>query len=197
MRMSQHEIKQEHRQTEGDPHMKGAHPRPRSCAMSRNRMMADVATADVVLVNPTHVAVALRTSRARGAPRVVAKGAGAIAARIRERGREAPRADGRGHPAGPGAATPRARSARRSRVELYDAVAQVLAFVMALRTRGSATGVHTVRPRRCPLTPARLDRRAAGRRLLRSGAARPMGPVARTAPAQAPRTVDPQPREVP
>ena len=43
-------------------------------------MMADVATADVVLVNPTHVAVALRYEPGSGAPRVVAKGAGAIAA---------------------------------------------------------------------------------------------------------------------
>ena len=51
--------------------------------MSRNRMMADVADADVVLVNPTHVAVALRYDPAKGAPRVVAKGGGEVAAKIR------------------------------------------------------------------------------------------------------------------
>ena len=66
-RMSKEEVKQEHKQTEGDPMLKGA-IRARQLAASRNRMMADVATADVVLVNPTHVAVALRYESER-APR--------------------------------------------------------------------------------------------------------------------------------
>ncbi|WP_246086532.1 EscU/YscU/HrcU family type III secretion system export apparatus switch protein [Nocardioides humi] len=82
LRMSHSEIKQEHKQAEGDPLVKGA-IRARQLAAARNRMIADVATADVLLVNPTHVAVALRYDPDRGAPRVVARGAGAIAARIR------------------------------------------------------------------------------------------------------------------
>jgi flagellar biosynthesis protein FlhB len=82
VRMSKEEVKQEHRQTEGDPMVKSA-IRSRQLAAARNRMMADVPTADVVLVNPTHVAVALRYEAERGAPRVVARGAGAVAARIR------------------------------------------------------------------------------------------------------------------
>ena len=67
-------------------------------------MIAAVADADVVLVNPTHVAVALRYEPGKSAPRVVAKGAGDIAARIREEAEADRRADGQRHPAGPGAA---------------------------------------------------------------------------------------------
>ena len=77
--------------------------RSRQLAAARNRMMADVPQADVVLVNPTHVAVALRYDPAKGTPRVVAKGAGVVAARIRELAETSKVADGRGHPAGPGA----------------------------------------------------------------------------------------------
>ena len=87
LRMSLQEVKDEHKQADGDPQMKGM-IRERQMRMSRNRMMADVATADVVLVNPTHVAVALKYDPASGAPRVVAKGQGAIATKIRERAHE-------------------------------------------------------------------------------------------------------------
>ena len=83
-RMSKHGVKQESKQTEGDPLLKGA-IRSRQLAASRNRMMADVPTADVVIVNPTHYAVALKWDRKRGtAPRCVAKGVDEIAAKIRE-----------------------------------------------------------------------------------------------------------------
>ena len=68
-RMTKQEVKQEHKQSEGDPMVKSA-IRSRQLAAARNRMMADVPTADVVLVNPTHVAVALplraRARRAAG-----------------------------------------------------------------------------------------------------------------------------------
>src|SRR3712207_4061631 len=74
LKMSKYEIQQEHKNSEGDPHVK-AQRRATQMAMSRNRMMAEVATADVLLVNPTHVAVALKYEADRGAPRVVAKGA--------------------------------------------------------------------------------------------------------------------------
>src|SRR3712207_29277 len=88
LKMSKYEIQQEHKQAEGDPHMK-AHRRGIQMQMSRNRMMADVAEADVLLVNPTHVAVALKYEADKGAPRVVAKGAGEVAAKLRERATEA------------------------------------------------------------------------------------------------------------
>jgi len=88
LRMTPREVKDEHKQSEGDPQMKGA-IRSRQMAISRNRMLSAVAEADVVLVNPTHIAVALKYEHGRGAPRVVAKGAGALALKIRERARAA------------------------------------------------------------------------------------------------------------
>src|SRR3712207_7836554 len=88
LKMTKYEIQQEHKNSEGDPHVK-AQRRSTQMAMSRNRMMAEVATADVLLVNPTHVAVALRYEADRGAPRVVAKGADEVAAKLRERAAEA------------------------------------------------------------------------------------------------------------
>ena len=88
LKMTKYEIQQEHKNSEGDPHVK-AQRRATQMAMSRNRMMAEVATADVLLVNPTHVAVALKYEADRGAPRVVAKGADEVAAKLRERAAEA------------------------------------------------------------------------------------------------------------
>ena len=68
LKMSKYEITQEYKQSEGDPHMK-AHRKGVAMEMSRNRMMSDVAEADVLLVNPTHVAVALKYDPQKGAPR--------------------------------------------------------------------------------------------------------------------------------
>ena len=104
--------------------------------MSRNRMLSAVATADVVLVNPTHYAVALRYESGRGAPRVVAKGTDALAAKIRERAREHRRPDRRGQATDP-AAVPGLRLDDEIPAELYIAVARILAFVMSLRRPGS------------------------------------------------------------
>ena len=74
LKMSFQEMKEENRQSEGDPHMK-AQRRARAEAIASNRMLLDVPKADVVVVNPTHYAVALRWSRGRGtAPVCVAKG---------------------------------------------------------------------------------------------------------------------------
>ena len=142
MRMSKQDIKDEHKQADGDPQMKGA-IRQRQMSMSRNRMMADVASADVVLVNPTHVAVALRYRPDRGAPQVVAKGSGVIAAKIRER------ADQERIPMVRDIALARAIHAACDvgdavPPELYGAVAQVLAFVFGLKARGTTTGTHRV-----------------------------------------------------
>ena len=84
LRMSLQEMREEHRQSEGDPHVKGQR-RSRAEAIATNRMLLDVPKADVVIVNPTHYAVALRWSRAKGsAPVCVAKGEDAVALRIRE-----------------------------------------------------------------------------------------------------------------
>jgi flagellar biosynthetic protein FlhB len=144
LRMTPREIKDEMRQSEGDPQIKGA-IRARQMAMSRNRMLAAVAEADVVLVNPTHIAVALKYDRGRGAPRVVAKGSGALALKIREVARE--------HRVPVVEDKPLARTVYRVcdvddeiPAELYLAVARILAFVMAAGRPSGAAG-----PRR-PLT---------------------------------------------
>jgi flagellar biosynthetic protein FlhB len=84
LRMSHEEIREEVRRSEGDPHVK-AQRRGRAEAIADNRMLFDVPKADVVIVNPTHFAVALKWSRAKGsAPVCVAKGEGETALRIRE-----------------------------------------------------------------------------------------------------------------
>ena len=88
LRMSREDIKEEFKQSEGDPMIK---QRLRQLRMerSRRRMLAAVPTADVVVTNPTHYAVALKYDPEKmGAPRLVAKGADHIAARIREVARE-------------------------------------------------------------------------------------------------------------
>jgi flagellar biosynthetic protein FlhB len=145
-RMTKREIKDESKSSDGDPLMKGMR-RSRAFAMSRSRMMAAIATADVVLLNPTHIAVALKYEAGKSAPRVVAKGADEIAARIRERATEnrIPMVTD----------VPLARAIHAAceigeeiPAELYTAVARVLAFVFALRARGAAQGIHKL------LTPA-------------------------------------------
>jgi DNA-binding LacI/PurR family transcriptional regulator len=85
--MTKQEIKDEAKSTEGDPHVRGQR-RSRQLAMARNRMMSAIPAADVVMLNPTHVAVALQYEPGKSAPRVVAKGSGEVAARIRERAAE-------------------------------------------------------------------------------------------------------------
>ena len=140
LKMSKYEIIQENKQAEGDPHMK-AHRRGVQMSMSRNRMMSEVAEADVLLVNPTHVAVALKYDPAKGAPRVVAKGAGEVAARLRAIAEEArvPMVQD----------IPLARALHAScelgqevPAQLFTAVARVLAFVMHLGARGVKGGFH-------------------------------------------------------
>ncbi|WP_324276096.1 EscU/YscU/HrcU family type III secretion system export apparatus switch protein [Blastococcus brunescens] len=140
LKMSQYEIKQEYKQAEGDPYMK-AHRKGVALAMSRNRMMSEVADADVLLVNPTHVAVALKYDPAKGAPRVVAKGAGEIAAKLRALAEEnrVPMVQD----------IPLARALHAScelgqevPAQLFTAVARVLAFVMHLGARGVTGGFH-------------------------------------------------------
>lgn len=141
--MTPAEAKQEHKETEGDPHVKGK-IRERQRAMARNRMLAAIPKASVVVTNPTHFAVALQYEEGgQGAPRVIAKGADLMAARIREIATES------GVPLLE--APPLARALYRHvdleqeiPAALYSAVAQVLAWVWQLEqfTRGQG-----VRPR--------------------------------------------------
>ena len=84
LRMTKQEVRDEYRQQEGDPLLKGQR-RSRARALTRRRLAVEVPLADVVVTNPTHFAVALRYDRERGAaPMVVAKGADHTALRIRE-----------------------------------------------------------------------------------------------------------------
>ena len=134
MKMSKQEIRDEWKNAEGDGAVKGR-MRQLQRSMARNRMLADMADADVVITNPTHIAVALAYDPMRGgAPRVLAVGAGSLAARIRERGREAgiPQVE----------AKPLARALWRAcdvgdevPIALYEAVAKVLVFVRRLDRR--------------------------------------------------------------
>lgn len=133
LRMTKQEVREEHRQSEGDPQLRSA-IRSRQMSLSRNRMMREVASADVVVVNPTHVAVALRYRPGDAAPVVVARGAGVVAARIRREAEE--------HRVPMVSDVPLARTIyKMCRVgdpvpaDLYEAVARVLAFVYALRAR--------------------------------------------------------------
>jgi flagellar biosynthetic protein FlhB len=134
VRMTKKEVRDEHRQSEGDPLVRSA-LRSKQLAAARGRMMAAVPEADVVLVNPTHVAVALKYEPGVGTPRVVAKGAGVVATRIREAAEKARVALVED--------VPLARALHAScevgqeiPPELYHAVAQVLAFVLSRRAAG-------------------------------------------------------------
>lgn len=148
--MTKQEAKDEHKKSEGDPLVRSQR-RSRQLALSRNRMIAAVGDSDVVLVNPTHVAVALRYEPGKSAPRVVAKGAGIVAQKIRERAEEA------GVPMVRDIALARALHSacevgREIPEELYTAVAQVLAFIEHLKRRGSARGTHTMSTAGVPRT---------------------------------------------
>lgn len=143
LKMSKHDVKQEHKQQEGSPLVK-QQIRRRQLAMSRNRMIAEVGRAAVVVTNPTHLAVALAYSPDDPAPRVVAKGAGRVADRIRQ--------EARAHGVPIREDKPLARTLFRTvdlgatiPVELYAAVATVLAAVFRARNR---RGARPVRPPR-------------------------------------------------
>lgn len=135
LRMTKQELKEEFKNIEGNPEIR-AKIRQKQREMARRRMMADVPKADVVVTNPTHFAVALAYSQGQmGAPKVLAKGQGLVALRIREIAKE--------HQVPVVENKPLARELHKV-VEvgqeipnnLYQAVAEVLAFVYQLKKKG-------------------------------------------------------------
>ncbi len=140
LRMTRQELREEMKSQEGNPQMKRS-IRTRAMAISRNQMIKMVSAADVVVVNPTHYSVALRYDAVKGAPEVVAKGAGALAASIRAQ------AEKHGIPI---VREPLLTRTLYSACEvgqlipanLYEAVAHLLAFVFGLRAKGRADGYH-------------------------------------------------------
>ncbi len=140
--MTKREVRDEHKNSDGDPLIRSQR-RSRQLAMSRNRMIAAIGQSDVVLVNPTHFAVAISYEPGKSAPRVVAKGAGAVALRIREKAEEERVPVVKDIPLAR-ALHASCRLGDEIPVELYNAVARVLAFVMSLRARGAAAGTHTM-----------------------------------------------------
>lgn len=137
LRMSKQEIKEEMKQAEGDPQIK-SRIRERQRLLARRRMMQDVPKADVVIVNPTHLAIALQYDQSRSdAPVVLAKGQGYLAQRIKELAREhrisviedKPLAQALFKAVEIGQAIP---------PEFYQAVAEILAFVFRTRQRRSS-----------------------------------------------------------
>ncbi len=159
LRMTREEIRQEARETEGDPHVK-AHVRRVQREAARRRMMADVPKADVVVTNPLRYAVALRYDGATmRAPRVVAKGTRLVARRIRELAEE--------HGIAVLAAPPLARALyHHTEVgdeipqTLYTTVAEVLAYVFQLRRYREHGGTLPAAPQRLSVPPG-MDPEAA------------------------------------
>jgi flagellar biosynthetic protein FlhB len=133
-RMSRKEMLDEFKESEGDPQMKATR-RQKAQAVATNRMLQDVSTADVVVVNPTHYAVALKWDRKkRGAPVCVAKGVDEIARAIRERAAQ------QGIPLHSDPPTARAihgsvEIGQEIPVEHYRAVAAAIRFADAMRKR--------------------------------------------------------------
>lgn len=140
LRMTYQELREEQKRAEGDPAMKSQRRR-RAEEIATNRMMMDVPDADVVIVNPTHYAVALKWRRgADAAPRVVAKGVDAVAMRIREAAAAA------GVPIRDDPPTARALEAavgigEEVPPQHYKAVAAAIRFAEAMRVRAKARGL--------------------------------------------------------
>lgn len=153
--MTKEEVRQESKETEGDPMVKG---RIRSLQReaARRRMMSAIPTADVVVTNPTHFAVALKyTDKGSRAPVVVAKGSHLLALRIREIAQEnhVPILE----------APPLARALHKHTElgesipeALYTAVAEVLAYIYQLRRYEKHGGARPQEPRDLPV-PDELD----------------------------------------
>lgn len=151
LKMTRDEVRQEMKEMQGDPQVKG---RIRALQMeaARRRMMASVPQADIIVTNPTHYSVALAYKTGMSAPKVVAKGMGEVALRIREVGAE--------HGVPLVEAAPLARALYRHvdidasiPVALYNAVAEVLAYVFQLSQWRQQGGAYPMPPRDLPVPP--------------------------------------------
>jgi flagellar biosynthetic protein FlhB len=153
LKMTRQEVIQESKESDGNPQIKGK-IRQLQREMAKKRMMSNVPTADVVVTNPTHFAVALKYGEGqRGAPRVVAKGTDEVAAKIREIAKENK------------VALLEAPALARALYKhtdiddeipeaLYSAVAEVLAYVYQLRAYTKGTSDHYPdRPGKLPVPP--------------------------------------------
>lgn len=183
-RMSRKEMMDEFKDSEGDPHLKSAR-RQRAQEVATNRMLTDVASANVVVVNPTHYTITLKWDRSKGgAPVCVAKGVDEIARKIRERAAE------HGVPIHSDPPTARAIHAtveigQEIRVEHYRAVAAIR-FAEAMRRRGppEMTKAKDLRPTgrsgaadaRSPAGPAAQRRGRTGAQPGAAGRDQPGGP---------------------
>jgi flagellar biosynthesis protein FlhB len=154
-KMTKQELKDESKESEGSPEIKGR-IRQQQREMARRRMMSNVPQADVVITNPTHYAVAIRYKEGEnGAPIVVAKGADVIAQKIKEIAAE--------HqvmtlesPKLARALYAHAELEREIPQTLYSAVAEILAYVFQLRVFNQHGGVRPVMPANVPV-PDALD----------------------------------------
>lgn len=133
MKMTKQEVKEEFKETEGDPQLK-ARVRSMQQQMARKRMMAEVPKADVIITNPTHLSIAISYERSEmDAPTIVAKGADHLAFRIREIAKE--------HQVPIVENKPVARALYKHEVgdeipeEMFTAVAEILAYVYGLKNR--------------------------------------------------------------
>ncbi len=160
LKMSHHELKQEHKEVEGNAEVK-SRIRARMRALATRRMLASVPSADIVVMNPTHFAVALKyDERGVGAPRVVAKGADLLAFRIRDAAQAA------GVPVLQAPPLARALYAHCELDQeipqaLFAAVAQVLAWVYQLRAAAAAGAMLPTAPAALPV-PEALDPQRSG-----------------------------------
>ena len=155
LRMSREDLRQEQKESDGDPLLK-AQIRRQQQQMAKRRMMAEVPKADIIVTNPTHYAVALKYSDGEmRAPRVIAKGADLVALRIRAMAQE--------HSIPVLEAPPLTRALFRHTqlgeeipLTLYAAVAEVLAWAYQLKRQYSEGGVLPRTPQDLPV-PASLD----------------------------------------
>lgn len=155
LKMTRQEMIQEHKESDGNPQIKGK-IRQMQREMARGRMMQNVPTADVVVTNPTHYAVALKYADGqKGAPRVVAKGVDDVAAKIRELAAENKVAMLEA-PALARALYKHTDIDEEIPEKLYSAVAEVLAYVYQLRAYKKGEGHYPDRPTKLAV-PADMD----------------------------------------
>ena len=151
LKMTKEEVKQEMKEMMGDPHVKGR-IRSLQAQAARRRMMQAVPQADVIVTNPTHYAVALAYKAGMQAPKVLAKGGGEVALKIRELGAA--------HAVPMLEAAPLARALYKHAdldkeipSALYNAVAEVLAYIYQLAQWRQNGGAFPVPPRELPVPP--------------------------------------------